>query len=457
MKKKVTKRGIAVLVWIALSGAAAQAAIHYYFLPADGNWADPANWDLGEVPGASTNDTYAQIQGSCAATINVTVPTINRFQLGAASQTGTLNIMDGASLYLIGGPDVGNGNSSAGFLNINGGHLKCGSAGQNEIKVGVDSAGKSVAGKLVIRGGTVESQFIIGSTGVDGAAADTMRIEGNAATVFSTASQTSGSGLTLGSSATLEFIFGRTGISCLTFNNADASFSAGSKIIVDGAAYAGGARTYTLIDATVFTNGTPTITVTNFGPKTIYSWNATNGTFTVTVVPKPSGLLVTINAVEPYVIPDSFIAYIKSATNPDLLGLRDDGRFYPYSPPGGRRIAYRQQVVDNSLYLQGWSPQEAEQQLRRELEAVVAQLRGIVLQKTGRNFDGLSSDSQELLLDFAYSEGTAFLSDVFIRAAVAQDWTVLLDPVVYSRNEADWPDACRNKAYFTRWRAKGGL
>jgi hypothetical protein len=281
-----------------------------------------------------------------------------------------------------------------------------------------------------------------------------MRVEGNAATVFSTVSQTSGSGLVLGSSATLEFVFGSAGISCLTFANADASFSPGSRITVDGSAY-GGRGPVTLIKALAFTNGTPEIILQNFGAGTSYSWNKTNGTFKLEVAPKPSGLLFELYSVTPYQIKDSFIDYIKSATNPDLFGLRADGRFYPYSPPGGRRIAYRQAVPDKRLYLQGWSPEEAEAQLRRDLEATVAILRPFILQKTRKNFDGLSADSQEILLDFGYSEGIDRLSDQLIRAAVALDWAALLDPAIYSRNEADWPDIYRNKAYWLRWKSKG--
>jgi hypothetical protein len=224
--------------------------------------------------------------------------------------------------------------------------------------------------------------------------------------------------------------------------------------MVDGSAY-GGRGTVTLIKALAFTNETPEITLNNFAAGTSYSWNKTNGTFKITVIPKPSGLLFELISVTPYQIKDSFIAYIKSATNPDLVGLRTDGRFYPYSPPGGRRIAYRQAVPDKSLYLQGWSPEEAEAQLRRDLEATVVKLRPVVQQKTGQSFDGLAADSQEILLDFGYSEGVDRLSNQLIRAAVAQDWASLLNPAVYSRNEADWPDIYRNKAYWLRWESKG--
>lgn len=453
-QRKVILR-IAVLSGLVLSGAGARAAVHYYFLPETGIWAEPENWDLEEVPGFSTSDTYAHVRAGRTAIIDSQVPAINRFQLGTTSQSGSLNVEDGASLYMAGAPDVGNGHGSAGYLTVSGGYLKCGSLGQNDIKVGVDSAGKSVTGHLVIRGGTLECQFVVGSSGVAGATPDVMRIEGDAATVFSTASQTYGPGLTLGTSAVLEFIFNQRGITRLNFPNTEAVFGPGSRMVVDGADYAGGG-TFTLIKAASFSGSVPEITLRNFEAGSSHEWNPVSGTFKVMAMPKATGLFFAIHSNHPYEIQAEFIEYIKSATNPEHFGLRDDGRFYPYSPPGGRRIAYRQMIPDKALYLQGWSPEEAEAQLRRELEATVAALRPVILQKARRSFDGLPADSQEILLDFAYSEGVARLSDRLIAAAISLDWETLLDPSVYSRNEADWPDSSRNRAFYTRWQAKGG-
>jgi hypothetical protein len=152
---------------------------------------------------------------------------------------------------------------------------------------------------------------------------------------------------------------------------------------------------------------------------------------------------------------EDFLAYIKSASNPDQFGLRKDGRFYPYASPQGRRIGYRQPVTDKSLYITGLSRQEADRQLRGALHEAATQVEVLLNQRLGAAFARLPRDSQEMLVDFALSEGVECLNERFLRAAVSLDWTELLNPYVYSRNEADWPDSYRNRAFMRRWGQKG--
>ncbi len=446
-----TRKIMTLCLTTALYVPAARAASHYYFLPDNGAWEIAENWDQNNVPGDTTADTYAHVQGGRTAIITSSVSAINRFQLGAASEAGILNIEAGAYLYMNGGPDVGNGAGSTGFLNISGGTVKCGSAGQNEIKVGVDSDGSAITGTLMISGGTVESEFVVGSSGVSGAEADLMQISGDKASIFSNASSTYGSGFTLHSSGTLKFVFSSTGISCLTFRNTDATFDAAAEIVIDGSEYVCSTRMFTLIDSTVFNGSKPVITLQNFEEGTVCEWDAANGYLRISAVPHPSGFLFALISSTPFEITDEFIDYIKNAANSDLFGLRDNSRFYPYSPPDGRRIAYRQAVNDNARYIQGVSSAEADEQLRVSLESVVVQLREIISDITGRNFDELPQDSQEILLDFAWTEGVSALRNELIGAAVSLDWNLLLNPDVYSRNQADWPDSARNKAYYERW------
>ena len=64
-------------------------------------------------------------------------------------------------------------------------------------------------------------------------------------------------------------------------------------------------------------------------------------------------------------VSDDFVKYLQRAANPHDFGLRSDDRFYPYSTPQGRRIAWRQPVWDKALFARGCTPQEAEQQLAR--------------------------------------------------------------------------------------------
>jgi hypothetical protein len=69
----------------------------------------------------------------------------------------------------------------------------------------------------------------------------------------------------------------------------------------------------------------------------------------------------------PPILTDEFIAYLQHAANGDNFGFRADGRFYPYSTPQGRRIAWRQPVWDKRFFAEGCTREEADRQLRAEL------------------------------------------------------------------------------------------
>lgn len=154
-------------------------------------------------------------------------------------------------------------------------------------------------------------------------------------------------------------------------------------------------------------------------------------------------------------ISDEFVDYIKAAANPDLHGAREDGRFYPYSSPQGRRIGYRLKVPDKSLYDKGWSATEAEQALRDALASVTKELRERMRVEFACNFDALPQASREILIDFGFTEGVGAVRPEFIRAVLELDWGRILRPEFYVRYEADWPDSVRNKAFYERWRKMG--
>lgn len=149
---------------------------------------------------------------------------------------------------------------------------------------------------------------------------------------------------------------------------------------------------------------------------------------------------------------DDFVDYLKAAANPDKHGSRADGRFYPYSTPQGRRIGYRQPIADKKLYREGGSAAEAERALRKQLQAVAAELRVRLRGELNQDFDGLPRASREILLDFGLTEGVARLKPEFVAAVVRLDWKQILSPDFYARFEADWPDSLRNKAFYERWR-----
>lgn len=287
MKTKLNM-SLTILMSAVASGFAAQPATHNYFIPAAGDWNTAANWDAGAVPAGS--NAYAHIRKSAVVTVSAKAEVINRVQIGDSSGSeGTLNIVDGGSLSGVGSSEVGRMNSvnSVGRMNISGGYYRSGaSQGSQYLKVGVDAAGKPATGTLTISGGKVESKLMIGSTGVAGATPDTLRIEGSAATVFSDVSASSGDGLVVGQSGTVEFVFDANGISCLAFKRAPATFNTGSQVVIDGSAYTGGPKTFKLIDAMALSDeSTATVTLKGFKLPAAYKWDKTAGDLVVTVGP----------------------------------------------------------------------------------------------------------------------------------------------------------------------------
>ncbi len=158
-------------------------------------------------------------------------------------------------------------------------------------------------------------------------------------------------------------------------------------------------------------------------------------------------------AAEPFSITDDFIAYLKQTTNPHEFGLRPDGRFYPYSTARGRRIGYDRLVTDKGLYHRGCSKAEAEAQLRADAEMALGELKRYMAgAHAARPFDSLSRKSQEILLDFAFSEGPTNLSPAFYEAVMSEDWNRLFDSFMYIRwVEKGWPNTAKNKAFADRW------
>ena len=142
-------------------------------------------------------------------------------------------------------------------------------------------------------------------------------------------------------------------------------------------------------------------------------------------------------------ITDEFVAYIQRAANGDNFGLRADGRFYPYSTPQGRRIAWRQPVWDKALFARGCTRAEAEQRLRADLGRTLAELLAA--------HPGLDRRQQETLLDFAYTEGVSNLKAEFATAVLAGDWDRVAKQHLYVRYAGHAPDHARNKAFAKRW------
>jgi len=160
-----------------------------------------------------------------------------------------------------------------------------------------------------------------------------------------------------------------------------------------------------------------------------------------------------IHAQNKFTITDAYLEYIKTTVNPYEWGLRDNGRFYPYSRPSGRMIGYGQQVFDKKYYSQGMSKEEAGSNLRNGLEKALTDLRRHLLTHYPEHpFNQLTSKSQEILLDHAYSTGPKNLSSEFYSSVIKQDWDKLFNEFLYIRwIEKGWPKNIANKAFANRW------
>ncbi len=143
--------------------------------------------------------------------------------------------------------------------------------------------------------------------------------------------------------------------------------------------------------------------------------------------------------------------YFKTAANPKNLGLRN-GRFFPYSTPLGRRIAWGLPVWDKALFEKGCTPAEAEARLRAELALSGADLKRVLAaRQPAVVFEKLDRRQHETLLDFALTGGAARISGALLDAVLAGDWSRMVRDHLYVRYAGPAPDHARNKAFAQRW------
>ena len=155
---------------------------------------------------------------------------------------------------------------------------------------------------------------------------------------------------------------------------------------------------------------------------------------------------------EPATVTDNFVAYMKSVLNPFDFGLREDGRFYPYSTRSGRRIGYGLVVEDRALFARGETKAEAEVKLRAGLQALGPKIAVHVEQRhPGVAWAALPQTAREILLDHAYTEGVERLPDELVAAVVRGDWRTMLGRHLYVRAPDGWPDYVKNAAFGRRW------
>jgi hypothetical protein len=143
---------------------------------------------------------------------------------------------------------------------------------------------------------------------------------------------------------------------------------------------------------------------------------------------------------------------LKTAANDHSFGLRADGRFYPYSTPQGRRIAWRQAVWSKHLYSEGYSKEDAEVHLRESLAIARAFVTAMLASRQPSiDFDKLDVRQEEALLDLAHTQGVKVMPGAFVEAVLASDWERISREHLYVRYAGHAPDHPRNKAFAQRF------
>lgn len=254
-----------------------------FTLKTGGSWAKGANWTQGQPP-SDINSVY--IRSGLSATLTTDAGAIAQFYLGDNSTkyspgSGFLNIFSGGKLVTTNDSSVGRQNAfgAEGELNLFGGLLQLGDlTGNCVLKIGVDNTTAPVGGRTIISGGEFRGRILLGSTGISNVLPDQLRIVGDTAIIGSTA--TTGPGLEVGDSGAVEYVFNASGVSCMNFSQNTGVFHSGSAIIVDGAAYKGGAADFTLLQCASL-SGIPEIILQNCPDGTVYEWSAGSGAFTV--------------------------------------------------------------------------------------------------------------------------------------------------------------------------------
>lgn len=135
------------------------------------------------------------------------------------------------------------------------------------------------------------------------------------------------------------------------------------------------------------------------------------------------------------------------------LGLRADGKFHPYATPAGRRIGYELPLESVYDYTRGLTRAEADARLRAAVRAVAAQLSTWIPQTyPGRTLEQLDAAGQEMLIDYALSEGVANLPPAFVEAIYQPDRVARLGAGgLHLRWWGGMMQILKNRAFGYRW------
>lgn len=176
-------------------------------------------------------------------------------------------------------------------------------------------------------------------------------------------------------------------------------------------------------------------------------------------------------------IQESFVQHLKNSTNPTAVdkskqviacnfGLRPvssstnaPSNYFPYSTPEGRRIGFGLPVLNISEFFSGITPQEADLRLRNAITNAADALKTYIpVRYPGRFFDaGLELSGQEILVDFALSEGIENIPESLVEALYdgniqAADWQEkIATQYLYIRKRDGLIQVLRNRAFAYRF------
>ncbi len=265
---------VALLAAVISATNANAASIVVRAIGGEGIWSETNIWSAAVVP--KTGDNVFIRNGGIVTLNSIAATNIGNITIGEANaSSGTLKIVTGGYLQLTGSVAVAKSSqvNGIGILEINGGTF----VKNGDIVVGSGGA----TGLVSISSGTLSGSLKLGSASATFDANDKFRIVGSTANI-------SGAAYTAGNGSITEFIFDAAGISSMIISGTTRFFD-GAQIVIDGAAYAGGAQTFNLISGgTLATTTMPTISLINFAEGTTYDYNAGTDILSVTVVPEPA-------------------------------------------------------------------------------------------------------------------------------------------------------------------------
>ncbi len=213
------------------------------FTKRSGDWNDDKNWSRKHIP---TAEEAAIIRNNAAATLSSKVPAVGALHLGGTG-VSILTISEGTELEVVRKLHVNrNAPGAVARLVIEGGTVRVGTDekfSMGKMFIGSNFTHSSQAW-VTISGGTLIGGMSIGHN-LPNTGTGTLSIVGSTPVVKAKISRDS---IFVQPYGNIEFVLDEKGVATLDYSRSGVKFEKGSLVRVDGAKYAGGAATITLID-----------------------------------------------------------------------------------------------------------------------------------------------------------------------------------------------------------------